>query len=181
MQDTYKTFSTELEVKEWVEKYYTLEQLSALDVNGNADVSLIAYKGNCAEKMNRTLREKRAKVKFDSGIQKLQELLCKYELPTNIITYRFVSLKEWRALNCGTRFGRVYVHEGFLSTTLLKDQYAMGDKICNRIPILIQVPKGTRGAYLPEVNEGRPEFEILLPYGMKLKKIGFWKYRVVDK
>lgn len=181
MQNIYTIFSTKLEVEEWVKKYYTEQELSVLDVNKDADSSLIIYKGNGAEAYNKALRTGRVTAEISSRIQKMQELLCKYEIPTNITTYRYVSWKEVMVLDSSTRFGKIYKYESFLSTTLLKDIYAMSEKCQKRSLILIQVPGGTKGAYIPEVNKDRPEFEILFPFGMKLKKIGCNKYRIIGE
>lgn len=181
MTNSYMIFKTALEVEEWVEKYYTAEELSILDINGKADFSLVLYKGNFSEKFNRALRDEKTDTEFCNAIETLQELLCKYKIPSDIITYRFISWKELQALNKGTRFGKVYEYKSFLSTTLLKDKYAMHDKCWKRIPIMIQVPKGIKGAYLPEVNKNRPEYEILFPYGMRLKKIGYYEYKILNE
>lgn len=181
MSDSYIIFKTALEVQEWVEKYYTAEELSLLDVNGKADLSLVFYKGNFSRAYNIALRTEKADTEFCKNIQMLQELLCKYEIPTDITTYRFVSWKELKALDRGTRFCKTYEYKSFLSTTLLKDKYAMYDICRNRFSIMIQVPRGTKGAYLPEVNKNRPEYEVLFPYGMRLKKIGYCEYRIVNQ
>ncbi len=46
--------------------------------------------------------------------------------------------------------------------------------------IKIIVPKGTKGVFLPEVNPGQPEFEVLFPHGTRLKRIGIDKYTIIS-
>lgn len=49
----------------------------------------------------------------------------------------------------------------------------------SRLVIKIRIPKGTFGTYLPEVNPKAPEFEILLPHHLKLKRIKWNTFEVI--
>ena len=47
-----------------------------------------------------------------------------------------------------------------------------------RVAITIKIRKGTHGTYVAEFNPKLPEYEILLPYHTKLKRIGFMTFEV---
>ena len=179
----YKRFMTPEDVKIWVTSNYTQSQLDEFDMNLHMDGPLSDYKGSGYQRMNEIIRvaTKHGITEFDNAgydISGLQGQLMKMKAPDSIVATRFVDLKEFLFIRKATLFGKSMVYNGFLSTTLFKEHYSMMDKKHGRIPISLFIPKGTPGMYLPEVNPKRPEYEFLLPYGMKLKHIGNKKYLV---
>lgn len=179
------TFKTEADVEDWAKQNYSEEQLCRLKVsrtfNSKVPWALAAYKGNLSEKINGILRDDPCKIETDERLKEFQDLICSYSIPTEVTVYRFVSSKEYCWLDSATRFGKICVYNGFLSTTLLGDRYReLYSRVHRRILIQIDVPKGTKGTYLPEVNPDMPEFEVLFPHGTRLKKVWFNKYTIVS-
>ena len=125
--------------------------------------------------MNECLRGGDTRCERDN-IEKLQAYLLKCHLPENIVVYRYVSWCEWLTICTNTFFRGEYVHPGFLSTTMLKNHYGMKAIKANRVTIRINVPKGTCGICLPEVNPQKPEYEVLLAHHCKVKKYGVFEY-----
>ena len=109
----------------------------------------------------------------------LQKFLLEKAIPESIEAYRFVSFKELCYLIKGTIKGKFYTYPNFLSTTLLKDYYSMEDIKQNKFTVTIRIPKGTSGRYIAEVNPNNPEYEILIPYRVKLKRISLKVYEIV--
>ena len=174
----YKALSTPEEVTQWVSSSYSPTQLSKLDVKNHLNSPLADYKGNFSHIINKYLRAGYIKCK-EYDIEGLQAILLSCSLPENIITYRFISLREWIKIRLGTFLGEVYEIPIFLSTTLLKKHYSMDDKKLGRICIKIYVQRGTHGTFIPEVNPQNPEFEVLFAHHSKLKRKGFSGYIMI--
>ena len=171
-------FVNPIEVETWVREHYTEEQLDSLTVTKNLDSPLAYYKGSCYQNMNLMIRSGIVGDRSGFGIPTLQSLLMSFTIPSNIIVYRFVDLREFAILHYKTLFGRTYVNPMFLSATLLKDQYSMSEIRKHRIAIKIFVNQGARGAYLPEVNPHLPEYEILFPYHTSFIKRGIMEFEI---
>lgn len=176
----YKMFSKPKEVELWVNSNYTESELKQLSVLNNIDTPLADYKGGGYRLMNEYLRIHAEDKQNDFDIQGLQELLLSKTIGVPIAVFRFVDIKELGILWWNTRLGKTFKYSAFLSTTMLKDYYSMGDIRKNRFLITINVPQGTNGTYLPEVNSNMPEFEILLPYGIKLRRQSWTVYEIVS-
>lgn len=177
----YKRFTSPEDVKTWVSSHYTQKQLDEFDMNLHMDGPISDYKGSGYRAMNEIIRAgaKYGITELNSAgydILGLQGQLMKMKTPENIIATRFINMKELLIIRKATCFGKAMIYNGFLSTTLLKEYYSMDDKKHGRIPISLFIPVGTPGMYLPEVNPNCPEYEFLLPYGVKLKHIGNMKY-----
>ena len=175
MED-YKEFKTPQEVEEWVAKHYTKDELWEFDCLRNEKSPVGDYKGGLYNHMNRCLWLVGIEEYNEYSAQDLQKALMQHTIPEGITVTRFVSLKEWLALVKNTMFHKEYVYRSFLSTTLLRDHYSMDNIKRGRLAIRIYVPAGTNGMYLPEVNPASPEFEILLPCNMKLKRTGLFSF-----
>ena len=175
----YKYFSTPKEVFNWVNLHYAKEILDQLNVKKNPESPLTDYKGKAFHEINRYVRHHEEDKQSDYDIKGIQGILLSMTFCESITTFRFVSFKELRILLCQTAFGRIYEYPAFLSTTLLKDYYAMDDIKRGRLPIAIHIPQNTNGTYIPEVNPEIPEFEILLPYRLRMKRISWNVYEIV--
>ena len=168
----YKGFHAPEEVDNWVHDYYSQAELDPFDMNHHLDDPISDYKGPFSKLMNAALRAGITDKYEGLDIGGLQELLLETHIPENIIVFRFVDLRELWHLWKLTAGGRPIQYDGFLSTTLLPKYYSMEDKKFLRIPIRILAPAEIPGTYLPEVNPELPEYEILFPHGLKLRRRG---------
>lgn len=174
----YKTFQSPDEVQIWVKNNYTQEELNSLDVMQNMDSTLFYYKGADYRIINEYVRKHNEDQQSQFDINGMQALLMSKTICEDITVFRFVNIKEFFMLLKNTCLGKCYTYPHFMSTTLLKKQYSMSEKRKHRIAIKIRIPKGTKGTYLPEVNPEAPEYEVLLPFRIKLKR-KFFTYTVV--
>lgn len=176
----YKEFSVPEDVAEWVEKHYSKSELEQFDINLNPDSTLSCYKGNAYRYINECVRRRIENQQKDFDIVGLKRLLCSKKIPESIIVYRYVCLKEWWRLFKGTMNRKKFTYPSFISTTMLKSYYSIKAIKKKRFAIRILIPKGTPGTYLPEVNPKMPEYEILMPYHLSLKKISWNTYEIVE-
>lgn len=175
--EKYHRMSTPEEVDAWVKKYYTDEELS--EVGENKSEALLYYKGNGYAYMNACIRSGIAYGNDKIIIDNLQLFLQSKRIKESIEVYRFVNQKELFILHKNTSKKRLFKYPGFLSTTLLKKHYSMESIKRWRIPIAIRIPKGTFGTYLVEINKYMPEYEVLLPYHTKLRRIKSNTFEVI--
>lgn len=128
--------------------------------------------------------------KYDPGdfqmaydaIPGIVDTLTQYEIPENIVAYRFTHLKVMRGL-CGARWlrsGLIFSDKAFFSTTLLQEQLVQfgKDDRCNCV-LKLYLPKGTHGAYVSFKEDWSllREYEFLLPPNMKFKIVKVWAFR----
>ncbi len=175
----YREFSVPEDVAEWVEKHYSKSELDQFDINLNLDSTLAWYKGNAYRYINECVRRRLENQQEDFDIVGLNRLLCSKKVPESIVVYRYVCLKEWWILFKGTMNRKKFAYPSFLSTTMLKTHYSMEEIKKKRFAVKIFIPQGTPGTYLPEVNPKMPEYEILMPYRLSLKKISWNTYEIV--
>ncbi|MBE7058991.1 MAG: hypothetical protein E7387_07865 [Ruminococcaceae bacterium] len=142
------------------------------------ETPLADYKGNGYHGINKYIRLGCIENQDVFDINGLQAFLTSKTLKDSIKVFRFVDFRELVVLLWNTRKNKVYTYPGFLSTTLLKEYYSMSYIRQKRVAISIRIPKGTHGTYVAEVNPKMPEYEILLPYHTKLKRIGFMTFEV---
>lgn len=176
--ERFRIFNIPEEVIEWTNVHYTDQELKSLDIKNNLNSPLADYKGSGYRGMNEYIRLGCINDQDVFDIKGLQSFLSSKELKDSIQVYRFVDVRELMILLWNTRRDKVYEYPGFLSTTLLKLYYGMSYIRDRRVAINIRIPKGTHGTYIAEVNPKLPEYEILLPYHTKLKRIGFMTYEV---
>lgn len=177
----YRIFNNPQEVSAWVASNYFDAEISQLDVRKNKDSPLGDYKGNAYKKINYIVRHGCEKDQALYDIEGMQSLLLSHKIPENIMVVRYVDLLEFFIILWSTRWNRTYVYPQFLSTTLLKNAFSMDYLKKGRILINIQIPKGTYGAFLPEVNPNSPEFEVLFPYRMHIKRIKWTLYHLENR
>ena len=174
----YRSFSSPQEVEEWVRKTYSKQELQDLTIEHNSESPLFDYKGNAYKVINAMLRQGCIESQ-DYNIFGLQAVLKSKSIPENILVYRYVGIRELLILHWYTICGKEYIYPSFLSTTLLKDFYSMDNVKRCRFAINLLVMKGSHGAYIPEINPDLPEYEILFPYHVKLKRL-HWNLFLVD-
>lgn len=177
----YKEFSSPEEVNVWVQDNYSKEELDFLDVVKNSDSPLSYYKGNYYKVINQYLRMGLEERQDTYDIVGVKAMIEQYKIPENLSVIRFIDIREFICLVWNTRFGKKYVYPCFLSTTLLRKYYAMDEIKRHRLAITILVPEGMPGIYIPEVNADSPEYEVLFPYRIKLKRISWRKYIIENE
>lgn len=174
-----KEFDLPEEVDAWAVSSYSEEYVKRYSYF-NSRSPLNDYKGACYKNMNALLMRGDTQCATEGhDIQGLQDMLLSDSLPNSIVTYRFVSLKELLHIFVGTIFDRIYTVPIFYSTTLLKEDFAMEDIKRGRFVITILAPKGSHGRYVPEVNPGRREYEVLFAHGIKLKRLSPMVYCII--
>lgn len=114
-----------MEVKEWLEANYTKEERHLLDVQKNAASPLVDYKGNYYAKINDLIRNGKEKIQSIYDIEGMKTCLCSFRICEDIMSFRYVDLKELLIILWKTNGGRSYIYPQFLSTTLLKDAFSM--------------------------------------------------------
>ena len=174
----FRIFNIPEEVVEWTNDHYTDQELESLDIKNNLNTPLADYKGSGYHGMNEYIRFGCIDDQDVFDIKGLQSFLSSKKLKDSVQVYRFVDVRELVILLWNTRGNKVYEYPGFLSTTLLKEYYSMSYIRQKRVAISIRIPKGTHGTYVAEVNPKMPEYEILLPYHTKLKRIGIMTFEV---
>ena len=173
----YPTLSSPEDVDLWVARCYTEEELDELSAAYSQDSPLANYKGGLSHHMNAI-----ARVHGEAeGVADLQKLLLSKTIREPIAVYRFVCFGELLRLWWYTQRNKLYEYPHFLSTTLLKNHYSMENIKRNRLPIMIGIPQGIPGTFLPEVNPEQPEFEILLPHHLQVSRISWNKYVIVNE
>lgn len=131
-------------------------------------------------KIDLELRARLEDQETDYDITGLNAFISSFSVNTDLISYRYVSFKEYITLLRNTLFKRTYEYPCFLSTTLIDNLYSMDDIKYKRLLIKILIPKGTNGIILPEVNPKNPEFELLLPYRIKLQRVAVKTFMIAN-
>ncbi len=168
----YIEIKTEAELEAWINRNYTKTQLDYLKASvNNVDSPLFFFVGEGYRRINRKLRNSPQQENDDFRIDELKRIVSSFSVSENIITYRYVDKNEYRCFRRKTAFKRTYVYPCFCSTTLIKDLYSIDEIKCNRRVIKIYIPKCTQCVYIPEAVENSPEYELLLPYHTKFKRL----------
>lgn len=180
----YHRFSTPDEVQTWVQQYYTYEELKELEelekVEDMKISALLFYKGNGYRHMNYCVRNGITDTNGIVDVNSLQQLLLSKRIKESIEVYRFIDFNELIILLRNTSRKHTFEFPSFLSTTLLWEYYSMEDIKRGRFRISIRIPEGTAGTYLPEINHDRPEYEILLPHHLKLRRINWTSFEIIQ-
>ncbi len=179
--EQYKEFSSPEEVNKWVADNYSKADLNYLNVVENSDSPLSYYKGNYYKIINKYLRMGLEEKQTIYDIVGIKAMIEQYKIPENLSVIRFIDIREFICLVWNTCFGKRCEYPCFLSTTLLRKYYAMDEIKRGRFTITILVSEGTPGIYIPEVNADSPEYEVLFPYRIKLKRISWRKYIIENE
>ncbi|MBC1973589.1 hypothetical protein HCJ62_14030 [Listeria welshimeri] len=141
--------------------------LSSLEIQAIRDYTDIWYYGN----MNGYLRGINEKLVPGNAerIKNLSNALGKASLPNNLTLYRgtsseiFDNLFNLKNLNYQDLVGKTIEEKGFLSTTTLSNQ-----KFSGNVTMIINAPKGSKGAYLAHFSDKPEEAEVLFDIGQKM-------------
>lgn len=171
----FKRFTSPQDVDVWVAKHFNENQLMEFSAKDNLDSALGTYKCSGYRWINEGIRIGGIN---SNEVLELQKMLMQQAIPESIQTFRFVSPKELSILIWKTRRRHAFNYPGFLSTTLLPEYYSMNYIKDKRILISFFIEKGVSGMYLPEVNPNMPEFEILFPHHLKIKRIQWNQYLI---
>ena len=177
---------TEEDVANWVKHNFSEKEFQGFKKfpidSPEVPCALVAYKGNLYKNINTYLRKNPSGIETNEKLGELQKYILKNSIPTDITVFRYVSFEEVVWLAAKTQWGTTCSYNGFLSTTLLQERYReLHSEVHRRVVIEIQVPKGAKGIYLPELNPAMPEFEVLFPHGTRLKYNGPNKYKILTE
>ncbi len=179
-RESFRSFSTPLEVNDWLTENYTREQLEEFDGLRGDENPIGDYKGAVYKYINECTRFiYKGAIPIPEAAY-IQDKLLKMEIPENIRVSRFVDLKEFVMLIRETAFSKSMLYKSFMSTTLLKDYCRIDDIRRERhvFPISIYVPKGTPGMYISDNEPEFPEYEILFPHGLHIERISIKEYLI---
>ncbi|PZG34138.1 hypothetical protein C2D64_06955 [Listeria ivanovii] len=165
----YIKFDSLDEVEDWAMEFFSVwrQSLSPKEIQAITDYTDIWYYGN----MNGYLRGSIEKLAPGNAerIERLINALSKAELPNNITVYRgtsieiFDNLLNLKNIDYKDLIGKTIEEKGFMSTTSLKNQEFSGD-----VTLVINAPKGSKGAYLGHFSNSPKEAEILFNAGQKM-------------
>lgn len=94
--------------------------------------------------------------------------------PENIVVYRTDDYKGllYKNNNKKIRVGSVLNDSAFLSTTLLKNNkisWAEHKSICERVLLIIEIPKGTKCISASNISAANGEYELILKSGLDIE------------
>lgn len=135
--------------------------------------SILDYKAGDALEINDLLRADRADLlgKRKQGmVESLDGLLDKTATSKDLVVYRQSTHPAFKKLKADDTFNE----KGYSSTSLIRDHKKFGEAAeeifdAKAVQLVINVPKGSKGAYLDFVEEAsnREDAEFLLPRGVK--------------
>lgn len=183
MKTQYKRFYTESQVDEWVDKYKNFFP-SDNDEDKDFLETLNFYTGNANTPINRYLRhnESLQEIEYFNDIyQKLSAKLPTYQIPDNVVVYRYISksLLKYMCPSYPPKKGMMLEDKGFMSTTLIQSSISDFRHSHPELNVLLEIsiPAGTRGIYVGHLEFTLPEYEIILAPNTKLRidnKIPFY-------
>lgn len=180
--EKYTKLKNKEELDNWLNRNYTKEQMDYLQSEANnPESSLFFYYGEGYRIYNRYLRKRLENQQKDYDIVGLRKLICSFSTVENLVVYRYINADEFRFLRKSTFMNKECEYPSFMSTTLVKELYNVTDVMHRRILIKIYIPKGSPGMYIPDpLFANSFEYEFLLPYRIKLKRIGYKKFMIVS-
>ncbi len=167
---TYKKFENVIEAdKELSEQYSDWEK----SLTKEEREALQAYTGDNYKNINQVLRGKESDYigNNEQYAKNIESALNKAEVPEDIITYRGTTpsvLGEIIDLSPEDMVGKILHDDAFVSTSVnpLIVEYGYSEK---GVTFIIEIPKGTSGAYIaPVSNVGLGEAELLLNKGQDM-------------
>lgn len=175
MKTQYKQFNTESQVDEWVNKFKSFFP-SDDDEDKDFLEALYCYTGNANTPINRYLRSNKSLQEidfFDNIYQKLLDNFANYQIPDNVIVYRYINkgLLKYMCPSYPPKRGMILLDKGFMSTTLLQrsiNDFRYSHPGLN-VLLKISIPTGTKGLYVGHLNDSLPEYEIILAPDTKLR------------
>lgn len=177
--NSFKVFNNPDDAIKWAISAFSSEDLDLFDINKiSPDSPLSWYTGSFSHEINTLLRSGRlSHPTFHYEL--IQNDLLKQKIPDNIITYRYVTIKEFLILHFYTLFNRIYKIPNFLSTTLLPKHFN-GQALSNGILITFYVHSGTHGIYLMDlIDASVQEYEVLFAHHSLIKRRSLFTFSVL--
>ncbi|MBI5551138.1 MAG: ADP-ribosyltransferase [Desulfobacterales bacterium] len=160
-----KEFTNIDEANNWGTKHYDewVNNLSHSEKESITDYTATSY-----QNINGVLRgtEKTYSGNNAEIAENISRALKRADVPEDLVVYRGASkgaLGPLKTLPKEQMIGKVIEDKGFMSTSILKSSSFNGD-----IKLKINVPKGTKGAYLGKISCYPNEAELLLDKGQKM-------------
>lgn len=180
-EQVYREFINTEEAEQWAWKHYA----DFLNFPPESEIykTFFWYTGSWYTECNNIMRSIPEKcIGINSGvsaeviraIQIMNDVLCSYSLPENVITYRFTHKEDIKKLCHAKRLpvGMTFADSAFLSTTLVKSLLEnFGKENHGDCVLKLYLPKGTPGAYV-SFNDNRSclnEQEFLIPPHMRFQ------------
>lgn len=174
MKNTYVRFNTALEANSWIEKY-KMEFPQETDVDVEFIDAIKNYTSSANVPINNHLRFDNSLIKATDIVypikQKLLDKLPEYQIPDNIVAYRYIPINVFTKLLgiWPLKKGMLITDNGFCSVSLLPhgaDRHK--EEKITYLHFEIAIPSGTAGTYVGLVSE-MDEYEILLAPGAKFR------------
>lgn len=175
MKTTFKKFICEKDVDNWVNTYKNY-----FPSNNDTDKDFLSaihyYTGNANTILNNALRYDMSILEgncMQSIFQRMIDKLPTYQIPDNIVVYRYISkglLKEM-CPSYPPKRRMIITDKGFMSTTLIResiDNHRQSDTTL-KILLEISVPAGTKGIYVGHLENTLSEYEVILVPNTKLR------------
>lgn len=173
MINQYTTFSSPNEVDLWHEKYKSFlpsdnktdkRTLEALDM----------YTASCNSAFNRYLRYNiEIPDSFQQYLTQLVEEISTYQIPDNIIVYRYISkgLLKDMCSSFPPKKGLYLTDKGFMSTSLIRESIETHRNTDPSLKILLEIsiPAGTNGFYVGHLKNMLDEYEVILAPNTQLR------------
>lgn len=183
-KDIFREFHSCQDADEWAMHNFGQWIKDIRSAKDNSDKNNIAYllytyTGNMNIIYNRFLRgfkifDKKQSKEFSKNIAIITKEISKFELPENIIVYRYTNRKWFYYLfkYLKPKVGEIFTDKGFMSTTLVPKLLKGFAKEHHYNCILkLYLPKGTKGVYLKFDNSILNEQEFLLPPNSTFKLV----------
>ena len=169
----FKVFDSAQEIESWTTSsfpdFYKMSYKETLTSSINIRKAVYGYAGNCHIAVNQYLRgidsnlTNPTKLIIDN-INGAMEVNC---TPDNIVVYRTDDFKGLlcKSNNKKIRVGGFLSDPAFLSTTLLKNnriKWAEHQNICERVLLIIELPKGTKCISASNISAASSEYELIL-------------------
>lgn len=173
MKTKYKKFHFPDEIYSWYIKYKSY--FPSDNDNDKEFLQAINYYTASANPLFNNLLRYNTKLDSDNFIYpyiiKMINKLSTYQIPDNIVVYRYISkglLKEM-CPSYPPRTGMVIHDKGFMSTTLIRESVnSYRDGRNQNILLVIYVPSGTKGTYVGHLKDTLTEYEVILAPNTKL-------------
>lgn len=175
MQNQYTKFKSADTIDLWYEKYQS-HFPSDNDSDKDFLKALYYYTASTNVLVNNALRYDITNLDGDymqSIFQRMINKLPTYQIPNNIIVYRYISkglLKEM-CPSYPPKIGMVIHDKGFISTTLIRESMDTHREVDISLKILLEisVPAGTPGTYVGHLKNMLAEYEVILAPNTQLR------------
>lgn len=174
MKNLYTKFRSPNDVDLWYENHKSAFP-SDNDTDKAFSKAIYYYTASANTLVNRALRYDMSILEGDymqSIFQRMIDKLPTYQIPDNIIVYRYISKGLLKAMcpSYPPKKGMIMEDKGFMSTTLIRESVnSYRDGRNQNILLVISIPIGTKGAYVGHLKSTLPEYEVILAPNTKLR------------